>query len=106
MTIVGYARVSTAGQTLATQVEALKQAGAQLIFQETASGDKSDREQLVKVIATLASGDTLLICRLDRLAQSTMDMCKTLHAVTKKGADFKSLAAAWADITTLHGRRD
>jgi DNA invertase Pin-like site-specific DNA recombinase len=46
----------------------------------------------------------LIVTRLDRLTRSTRDLLNTLHAVAKKGAGFKSLADAWADTTTPHGR--
>lgn len=102
--IIGYARVSTAGQTLDAQVEALKAAGADKVFQETVSGAKRDRKELKRALAALEEGDTLLISRLDRLARSTVDLLNTLEAVANKGAAFKSLADGWADTTTPHGR--
>jgi DNA invertase Pin-like site-specific DNA recombinase len=52
----------------------------------------------------LQEGDTLIVTRLDRLARSTRDLLNTLHAVSKKGAGFRSLADTWADTTTPHGR--
>jgi DNA invertase Pin-like site-specific DNA recombinase len=102
--VIGYARVSTNGQTLDAQVEALKAAGAGTIFRETASGARTDRAQLAKAIGSLKAGDTLVVTRLDRLARSTRDLLNTLDAVTKKGAMFKSLVDTWADTTTPHGR--
>jgi len=104
--IIGYARVSTDGQTLDAQLEALETAGASTsnIFRETASGARTDRAQLAKAIAALRAGDTLLVTRLDRLARSTRDLLNTLDTVTRKGAAFRSLADAWADTTTAHGR--
>lgn len=104
MTIFGYARVSTDGQTLDAQREALRAAGAEKVFQETASGAKSDRRQLARAIAALNAGDVLLVTRLDRLARSTRDLLNTLDAIAKAGAGFRSLADAWADTTTPHGR--
>jgi DNA invertase Pin-like site-specific DNA recombinase len=101
---VGYARVSTDGQTLDGQVEALEAAGATVIFEETASGARTDRAQLAKAIGALRTGDTLIVTRLDRLARSTCDLLNTLDAVTRKGATFKSLADIWADTTSAHGR--
>jgi len=101
---VGYARVSTNGQTLDAQIEALKAAGATTIFKETASGARTDRAQLAKAIGSLKAGDTLVVTRLDRLARSTRDLLNTLDAVAKKGAAFKSLVDTWADTTTPHGR--
>jgi DNA invertase Pin-like site-specific DNA recombinase len=102
--LVGYARVSTNGQTLDAQIEALEAAGAEVIFRETASGARTDRIQLAKAIGTLAPTDTLVVTRLDRLARSTRDLLNMLDAVAKKGATFKSLVDTWPDTTTPHGR--
>jgi DNA invertase Pin-like site-specific DNA recombinase len=102
--IFGYARVSTDGQSVNAQVAALRAAGAEKVFRETASGAKTDRAQLRRVIAALGEGDTLLVTRLDRLARSTRDLLNTLDAVAKAGAGFRSLHDAWADTTTPHGR--
>lgn len=102
--LVAYARVSTNGQTLDAQVEALRVAGAEGIFRETASGALTDRPQLEKAIGALGPSDTLVVTRLDRLARSTRDLLNTLDAVAKKGAAFKSLVDTWADTTTPHGR--
>ena len=101
---VGYARVSTNGQTLDAQVDALEAAGASVIFQETASGARTDRVELAKAIGALRTGDTLIVTRLDRLARSTRDLLNTLDAIAKRRGTFKSLADAWADTTTAHGR--
>lgn len=102
--IYGYARVSTDGQSVAAQVAALNEAGAVKVFREVASGAKTDRAQLAKALATLDAGDVLLVTRLDRLARSSRDLLNTLETITSKGAGFKSLADAWADTTTPHGR--
>ena len=104
MPVYGYARVSTTGQTLAAQLEALRAAGAVKVYSEKASGAKSDRPQLAKLIKALAHGDQVIVTRLDRLARSTRDLLNTLDAVASAGAKFKSLADAWADTTTAHGR--
>lgn len=102
--IYGYARVSTDGQTLDAQREQLAAAGADKVFAETASGAKTDRAQLTKVMAALESGDTLMVTRLDRLARSTRDLLNILDTLTRKGAAFRSLADGWADTTTPQGR--
>lgn len=102
--IYGYARVSTDGQSVAAQVAALTAAGAVKVFQETASGAKTDRRELRRVLDTLDTGDVLLVARLDRLARSTRDLLNTLAAITERGAGFRSLGDAWADTTTPHGR--
>jgi DNA invertase Pin-like site-specific DNA recombinase len=104
MTTIGYARVSTDGQTLAAQTEALHGAGCARIFAEKISGAYSDRPQLAKALAALGDGDTLVVCKLDRLARSTRDLLNTLDAIGKAGASFKSLADQRADTTTPHGR--
>ena len=104
MTIYGYARVSTDGQTLDAQVSALTAAGAVRVFRETASGAKTDRAQLRRAIDALGEGDILMVTRLDRLARSQRDLLNTLHAITTKGAAFRSLGDTWADTTTPHGR--
>lgn len=101
--MIGYARVSTSGQTLAAQIEQLKAAGCTTIFQETASGARTDRPQLRKAIAALPHGGVMMVTRLDRLARSTRDLLNIVDEVKTKGASFKSLADAWADTTTPHG---
>jgi DNA invertase Pin-like site-specific DNA recombinase len=104
MTTIGYARVSTDGQSLQSQTEALHGAGCARIFAEKISGAYSDRPQLAKAIAALAEGDCLVVCKLDRLARSTRDLLNTLDVIGKAGATFKSLADAWADTTTPAGK--
>jgi len=102
--IKGYARVSTDGQTLDAQQAALREAGATQIFSEKQSGVKTDRAALVRLMASLEPGDTVVVTKLDRLARSTRDLLTTLDAVAKAGASFRSLGDAWADTTTPHGR--
>jgi DNA invertase Pin-like site-specific DNA recombinase len=104
MTTIGYARVSTDGQSLQSQTEALHAAGCGRVYSEKISGAYSDRPQLAKAIAALGEGDTLVVCKLDRLARSTRDLLNTLDAIGKAGATFKSLGDPWADTTTPHGR--
>jgi DNA invertase Pin-like site-specific DNA recombinase len=102
--IIGYARVSTDGQTLDAQHSALAAAGAEKVFAEKVSGAVTDRKALARAIAALGAGDVLVVTRLDRLARSTRDLLNVLDAVGKAGAGFRSLADAWADTTTPHGR--
>jgi DNA invertase Pin-like site-specific DNA recombinase len=102
--IVGYARVSTDGQTLDAQQAALRSAGCEKVFAEKQSGAKTDRAQLAKAIAALAKGDTLIVTKLDRLARSTRDLLNNLAAIAAAGASFKSLGDPWCDTTTPHGR--
>ena len=100
----GYARVSTDGQSVDAQVRQLRAAGAGKVFREVASGAKTDRAQLRRLLAALGPGDVLMVTRLDRLARSTRDLLNTLAAITAKKAGFRSLGDAWADTTTAHGR--
>lgn len=105
MTVYGYARVSTEGQTLANQEAQLREAGAAKVFAEKVSGASAgNRKALARALAALEPGDVLLVTRLDRLARSTRDLLNTLDAIAKAGAGFRSLADSWADTTTAHGR--
>src|SRR5262245_34573404 len=104
MIVYGYARVSTNGQTLASQDAQLHAAGAAKVYSEKMSGAKSDRPELGKLLKHLAAGDVLMVTRLDRLARSTRDLLNILDLIGEAGAGFKSLADPWADTTTPHGR--
>jgi DNA invertase Pin-like site-specific DNA recombinase len=103
--IFGYGRVSTDGQSLDAQLEELKAAGCHKIFQEQISGvGRSDRRELARLMAKLGKGDTLVVCRLDRLARCSRDLLNLLHEVGLKEAKFRSLHDPWADTTSPHGR--
>lgn len=102
--MIGYARVSTSGQTLTAQIEQLKAAGCTTIFQETASGARADRPQLKKAMDALPHDGVLMVTRLDRLARSTRDLLNIIAQIEAKGGRFKSLAEAWADTTTPAGK--
>ena len=102
--IVGYARVSTDGQTLDAQHLALVEAGCAKVFAEKVSGAKTDRQALAKAIAALTEGDTLVVCKLDRLARSTRNLLNTLAAIADAGATFRSLGDPWCDTTSAHGK--
>jgi DNA invertase Pin-like site-specific DNA recombinase len=100
----GYARVSTEGQSVTAQTEILTAAGAEKVFREKVSGAVTARPQLHRVIELLDVGDVLLVTRLDRLARSTRDLLNVIAAIAERKAGFRSLADAWADTTTPHGR--
>jgi DNA invertase Pin-like site-specific DNA recombinase len=104
MATFGYARVSTDGQTIDGQADALRQAGAERVFAETGSGARTDRAQLARAVAFLGPGDVLLVTKLDRLARSTRDLLNTLAAIGDQGGAFRSLGDPWADTTTAHGK--
>jgi len=102
--ILGYARVSTDGQSVEAQVKALHAAGCDKVIRETASGAKSDRAGLKRAIEAIGKGDVLMVTRLDRLARSTRDLLNTVEKIAEKKAGFRSLGDTWADTTTAHGR--
>src|SRR6201993_1976698 len=100
----GYARVSTDGQSIEAQVRQLAKAGCKKVFREVASGAKTDRAQLRRLLAGIEAGDVVMVTRLDRLARSTRDLLNTLAAIADRRAGFRSLSDTWADTTTAHGR--
>jgi DNA invertase Pin-like site-specific DNA recombinase len=102
--IYGYARVSTDGQSVDAQVRQLTKAGCKKVFREVASGAKTERPQLRRLLDQLDAGDMVTVTRLDRLARSTRDLLNILATITCKKAGFRSLGDAWADTTTAHGR--
>src|SRR5260370_2352255 len=104
MAVYGYARVSSGDESLEAQVAELQAAGCGNIYKETASGAKTDRPALAKLIRRLEDGDVLVVVRLDRLARSTRDLLNILDEVGKRGAGFRALKDVWADTTTPHGR--
>lgn len=83
-TIYGYARVSTAQQDYATQIEDLKRAGATKIFKDKYTGTTADRPEFDKLMAKIKNGDTLIVTKLDRLARNTQD---ALNIVKKMNAE-------------------
>jgi DNA invertase Pin-like site-specific DNA recombinase len=104
MTVYGYARVSTDGQSLTSQDAELHAAGCAKIYAEKISGARSNRPELAKVLKRLDTGDVLIVTRVDRLARSTRDLLNILDDIAKRGAGFKSLHDAWADTISAHGR--
>src|SRR5947207_5437171 len=104
MTIYAYARVSTAGQDLTAQIDALKSAGAKTIFREKVSGVKADRPQLAKLMAALQRGDTVIVTKLDRLGRSTRELLDLIDRIGKAGATFRSLGDPLWDTSSPQGR--
>jgi DNA invertase Pin-like site-specific DNA recombinase len=101
---IGYARVSTTGQDYNGQIAALEAAGCVKVYREKVTGARADWPELAKMLKALGSGDVVVVARLDRLARSTRDLLNLLDEIGKAGASFRSLADAWADTTTPHGR--
>src|ERR1700722_7270935 len=104
MAIIGYARVSTQGQDLTAQLEALKHAGAETIFREKVSGVRADRPQLAKLMAKLMPGDIVVVTKLDRLGRSTRELLELIEHIGKAGAAFRSLGDPLFDTTGAQGR--
>jgi DNA invertase Pin-like site-specific DNA recombinase len=100
----GYARVSTDGQSVDAQLRQLIKAGCKKVFRKVASGAKTARVQLLRLLDALAPGDLVTVTRLDRLARSTRDLLNTLAAITGRKAGFRSLGDTCADTTTARGR--
>ncbi len=101
---LGYARVSTCGQTLDAQLEHLRAEGCTTIYREKASGAKADRRELLRLLKNLADGDVVTVTRIDRLARSTFDLFAIVKQIADAGARFRSLAEPWADTGTSTGR--
>lgn len=104
MPILGYARVSTEGQSLDGQIEALKAAGADRIFKEKISGAHADRPQLRKLMAALDHCDVVIVTKLDRLGRSTRELLDLIDRIGGAGAAFKSLGDPLWDTSTAQGR--
>ncbi|TPG62430.1 recombinase family protein [Hymenobacter nivis] len=91
---IGYARVSTRDQNLELQLDALTQAGCEVIYQEKASGALATRAELEKLLLTLRKGDTLCIYKLDRLGRSLKHLLELVADLQGRGVDLVSLTDA------------
>jgi DNA invertase Pin-like site-specific DNA recombinase len=103
---IGYARVSTYGQTLDAQLEQLRTAGCtnRNIYRETVTGARADRRELLKLLKALTPGDVVTVTRIDRLARNTFDLFAIVKQIVDAKAQFRSLAEPWADTGTSTGR--
>src|SRR3954451_11068194 len=104
--LIGYARVSTYGQTLDTQLDQLRAAGcsSRNIFREKVTGARADRRELLRMLDRLTPGDVVTVTRIDRLARSTFDLFAIVKRIVDAGGQFRSLAEPWADTGTSTGR--
>ena len=104
MALVGYARISTAEQSLALQLDALSAAGATRVFEDRGvSGAKAERPGLADAMAYLREGDTLVVWKLDRLGRSMTHLLAVVADLEARGVGFRSLTEA-IDTTTPTGR--
>lgn len=102
MAILGYARVSTVGQSLELQLEQLAQARCSVVYKEKASGATSDRPALKRLLKDVRGGDVVLVTRLDRFARSARDLLNLTTRIRQSGGSFRSLAEA-LDTSTAVG---
>ncbi len=101
--LLGYARVSTLEQNAALQHDALSAAGCWRVFTDHASGAKTERPELGKVLEQLRDGDTLVVWRLDRLGRSLRHLIDVVAALSGRGVGFRSVTES-IDTTTSGGR--
>src|SRR5271169_4392404 len=101
---LGYARVSTYGQTLDAKLEQLRANGCTRIYREKASGAQADRRELLRLLKGLTRGDVVTVTRIDRLARSTFDLFGIVKRIVDGKVQFRSLAEPWADTGTSTGR--
>lgn len=103
MATLGYARVSTADQSPALQLDALAAAGAEKVWTDVASGRRAARPELAAVLDYARAGDTLTVWRLDRLGRSVPHLVETMTQLDARGVEFRSLSEQ-IDTATPHGR--
>ena len=103
--LIGYARVSSSGQSLEVQQEQLAAAGCEKVFAEKKSGTTTEgRTALEEAIEFCRDGDTLLVTKLDRLARSAKDLHAIVDQLSRKGVTFRCLQQGAVDTTTSMGK--
>jgi len=101
--LIGYARVSTAEQTLNLERDALEKAGCTKTFTDTASGARAERPGLTEALGYVRAGDVLIVWRLDRLGRSLKDLIEVIARLDARNIGFKSLTEQ-IDTTTSGGK--
>jgi DNA invertase Pin-like site-specific DNA recombinase len=101
--LIGYARISTQDQNLDLQLDALRQAGCERIFEDRLSGSRADRPGLEKVWDVLRSGDTFVVWKLDRMGRSVKHLIDQISRLQAMNVQFRSLTDA-IDTATPSGR--
>ena len=89
MALIGYARVSSVGQSLDVQLDKLKH--CQKIYKEKQSGTNQKRSELKACLDYIREGDTLVVTRLDRLARSTLHLCQIAETLKEEKVDLQVL---------------
>lgn len=100
--LIGYARVSTPDQKLSLQQDALERTGCERVFDDQASGARTDRPGLAEALAYLRTGDTLVVWKLDRLGRSMSHLIEKIGELAARGIGFRSLTEN-IDTTTPGG---
>lgn len=100
MTIYGYARVSGTSQDLEAQIQALRDAGATMVYHEKVTGTTRDRTEFNKLLDTLSKGDTLTVTKLDRFARTAEDAISIIRALVKRGVRVNILNMGTVEDTT------
>lgn len=103
MTRIGYARISTSGQSLDLQNDALRAAGCDRVFVDIASGARADRPELARALDYARPGDVLVVWKLDRLGRSLPHLVRTADRLREEGIGFVSLTEA-IDTDTATGK--
>lgn len=105
MAVVGYARVSSVGQSLDVQLDQLRAAGCEKVFAEKRSGTTTaGRDELEAAIDWVREGDVLVVTRLDRLARSIIDLRHIIDRLTAKDVGFRCLQQGAIDTERSDGR--
>ncbi len=100
---IGYARVSTRDQNLDLQIDALKRAGCERVWQDVASGAKTARPALDELLGQLRAGDVLVIWKLDRMGRSLAHLVELVGDLAKRKVGLLSLNDP-VDTTSAQGR--
>jgi DNA invertase Pin-like site-specific DNA recombinase len=100
---IGYARVSTKDQSIEMQTDLLKKAGCEIFFTETASGAKTDRIELAKMLSQVRKDDIVVVYKLDRLGRSLKHLLEVVAELNEKKVGLQSINDA-IDTTTPQGR--
>ena len=101
--IIGYCRVSTAGQSLDRQIDQLTAAGCERVYQEKVSGARKERPELDRMLDALRAGDVVVITELSRLGRTVKGLIELVEKIHQAGADIKSLKEN-IDTTTPMGK--
>ena len=100
---IGYARVSTQGQSLDRQIDSLREAGCERIYAEKVSSGKKDRPELDRMMDALREGDVVIVSELTRLGRSVKDLTEIVEQIHAVGAHLLSIQEKWMDTTSVQG---